>query len=74
MSPQQDNEKEFGLSQPNLNRSRDLDGAFIELVERIEIDLPEFQPMACIGPGITLIASGLLLVAGVVTVCAFQWR
>ena len=52
----------------------DLDNAFAELVEKIDIDWPEFLPMERIRQKTTVIALGLLLVVGLPALWAFHWR
>ena len=67
-------EKENSLPRPDSLTPCDLDMAFVELVDKIEIDWPEFLPVERIGPGITGIALGVLLVVGLAGLCCFHWR
>lgn len=67
-----DSEKENSFPRPDSLAQCDLDRAFVELVEEIEIDWPEFLPVERIGPGITGIAFGLLLIIGLAALCVFH--
>jgi hypothetical protein len=69
-----DSEKENSSPRPDSPVPYDLDSAFVDLVEKIEIDWPEFIPVECIRAGITKIAFGLLLVVGLAALCAYYWR
>jgi hypothetical protein len=68
-----DSEKENSFPRPDSLALCHLDRALVEMVEEIEIDWPEFLPMERIRPGITEVAFGLLLVIGLVALCAFHW-
>jgi hypothetical protein len=69
-----DSEKENRFSGADSLAPRDSDTAFIELVEKIEIDWPEFLPVERIGPGLVRMAFGLLLVVVLTALSVFHWR
>jgi hypothetical protein len=74
MSLQLDSEKENRFPGTDSLAPCDLDTAFVELVEKIEIDWPEFPPVEHIGPGIKGIALGLLMVVALAALSVFHWR
>jgi len=57
-------EKKDSLSRPDSPAPYDLDGTLVEATEEIEFDWPEFLPVERIKAGITEIALGFLLFAG----------
>ena len=69
-----DSEKENRFSGTDSLAPCDLDTPFVELVDKIEIDWPEFLPVERIGPGIVRIAFGLLLVVALTALSVFHWR
>ena len=74
MSLQLDSEKENRFPGTDSLTPCDLDTAFVELVEKIEIDWPEFPPVERIGPGIKGIALGLLMVVALAALSVLHWR
>jgi hypothetical protein len=64
-------EKEESFSRPDSFATYDLDRALVEAAEEMEIDWPESIPVERIKAGITEIALGFLLFAGLVAFCAF---
>jgi len=63
-------EKKDSLLRPDSPGPFDFDRALVEAAEEIEFDWPEFLPVEGIRAGITEIALGLLLFAGLVS---FLW-
>jgi len=63
-------EKEDSFPRPDSPALYDLDRALVETAEEIEFDWPKFLPVERIKAGITEIALGLLLFAGLVAFCA----
>ena len=81
MSLQLDSEKENRFPGTDSLAPCDLDTAFVELVEKIEIDWPEFLPVERIGPGLLRMAFGLLLIVvalyarnGILGLAEVIWR
>ena len=60
-------EKKDNLSRPDSPAPFDLDRAFAEAAAEIEFDWPEFLPVNRIKSGITEIALGFLLFAGLIS-------
>jgi hypothetical protein len=69
-----DSEKENSFSGADSLAPCDSDTTFVELVEKIEIDWPEFLPVERIGPGLVRMAFGLLLVVVLTSPSVFHWR
>ena len=72
MSLLTDSEKENSFPGPDSLAPCHLDTALVEMAEEIEIDWPEFLPVERIRRGLTEIAFELLLVIGLVALCAFH--
>ena len=64
-------EKKDSLSPADSAAPNDLDRALAEAAEEMDFDWPEFLPMERIKAGITEIALGFLLLAGLVAFCGF---
>jgi hypothetical protein len=69
-----DSEKENRFSGADSISPCDSDTTLVELVEKIEIDWPEFLPVERIGPGLVRMAFGLLLVVVLTSPSVFHWR
>jgi hypothetical protein len=57
----------------DLVASCDLDRALVEAAEELDFDWPEFLPAERVVKGITEIALGLALVAGIAAFWCFLW-
>ena len=64
-------EREESFPGPDSLATHDLDRALVEAAEEIEIDWPESLPVERIKAGVTEIALGFLLFAGLLAMCAF---
>jgi hypothetical protein len=64
-------EREESFPRPDSHATHDLDRALVEAAEEIEIDWPESLPVERIKAGVTEIALGFLLLAGLLAMCAF---
>lgn len=69
-----DSEKENRFSDADSLAPCDSNTTLVELVEKIEIDWPEFLPVEHIGPGLVRMAFGLLLVVVLTALSVFLWR
>ena len=65
-------EKKDSLPQADSPAPHDLDRALAEAAEEMDFDWPEFLPVERIKGGITEIALGFLLLAGLVAFCGFH--
>jgi hypothetical protein len=69
-----DSEKENRFSGADSISPCDSDTTLVELVEKIEIDWPEFLPVERIGPGLLRMAFGLLLIVVLTAFSVFHSR
>ena len=65
-------EREGSFRRPDSLATHDLDRALVEAAEEIEIDWPESLPVEQIKAGVTEIALGFLLCAGLLLFCAAE--